>query len=974
MKRPFIKKKFRTAMLAGVSAMTLLSSAMPTFTPFRPVPVSAAETISVHNSGVDGAFEEMIQYKNADADHIAYQIDASRFNLKNADVDSFTSSGDTFRLGTSPLIWDMDQMQSFPSIPRGRAIYYAGEMPTAFLDKEDGTSVYHSRTIHPSGNCSIKWRDIVRGSDGRLYDLKMTVGIDDLTMFDWVWYYKVYNKDTYFYRIDDYADDIKRRNANATDDKLLSFPEWFPDYRDTYMPDYWHTEFWPRRTTLVYDWPAQSGAAYQSMVTSPVSGFGIHTNFTFQVLCPGSDTAAPEGKVLYGISDLDAWSYGKVKGGLNAYKYYAEGVNLNAGIHDTYVNAVNGLTIYNDNQTYCRDDVSGEATHEGWNTGLTFLGDSTGFSFSSSDSLHASSLFDLPKNNPYSITASATGMGTISPEGTTTYAENDFASYRIEASEGYIIESIAVDGHMIYRWDRDSAYTDTYHRLNLQKEGLSAGEHPARADFLFDRIVANHKIQVSFRIEEIEQRANITTTFAPQNGGTVDASLTGIKMGEERTIHYQPAVGWYIDQLRADGKTLDADEYPQSYTFTGISADHTLDVHFSNDPVLTLEQKVSNASKDDTADIQGMTVHYGTEMRYTATYKNTTNRSEDVVITAAIPSQTTLQTVDNKGSSGNGVIRWNIGKISPGTSGEVSFTVRVNDDATASSMESKFNADVTIAGSDVFHITSNTVSNHTPFCALTVADSEENNISGKTASLGQALKYRATLRNTSDVSKTFTIRSMIPEGSVYVASDGTYDKDKKEVTWSADLAPGGEKTVSLSVRAAKPGRYNAVFRVFCDSSLIDAVTAAYDIYVLHVDTFSSNSSKKLAGVGFLLKGSNGRYYHIDDSGQVTWVEESLASEQFSDENGKLTFSGIIPGKYTLMAKTVPTDYTPVDQALSVSVKEGSYEQTLQMPHKQIFQLPSAGGPGILLILIIAAALTVAGLLIGKKKKMPVSYE
>ena len=75
-----------------------------------------------------------------------------------------------------------------------------------------------------------------------------------------------------------------------------------------------------------------------------------------------------------------------------------------------------------------------------------------------------------------------------------------------------------------------------------------------------------------------------------------------------------------------------------------------------------------------------------------------------------------------------------------------------------------------------------------------------------------------------------------------------------------------------------------------------------------------------------------------------------------------------PGTYTLVEKTTPSGYTPVNQEITVSVEEGSYEQTVRMPHKSVIQLPSAGGPGILLILIIAAALTVAGVIIDRKRK------
>ena len=103
MKTKDLKKRLRKAALACISAMTLFSSILPGTVPFSPVPVSAAERISVHSTGVSGAYEEMIQYKDADAGHIVYQIDADRFNLKNADLSSFTSSNDNFKMGTSPV-------------------------------------------------------------------------------------------------------------------------------------------------------------------------------------------------------------------------------------------------------------------------------------------------------------------------------------------------------------------------------------------------------------------------------------------------------------------------------------------------------------------------------------------------------------------------------------------------------------------------------------------------------------------------------------------------------------------------------------------------------------------------------------------------------------------------------------------------------------------------------------------------------
>ena len=163
---------------------------------------------------------------------------------------------------------------------------------------------------------------------------------------------------------------------------------------------------------------------------------------------------------------------------------------------------------------------------------------------------------------------------------------------------------------------------------------------------------------------------------------------------------------------------------------------------------MTLHQKVSDATSG-ASDIHGTTVQPGAELKYTASYKNNTNRTA-----AAVPAQTSLISIGNSGSSDNGTIRWKVDKISPGAAGEVSFTVRVKDDAASSGIETKSKAEVTIAGSDIFLVTSNTVSNHTPACSLTISGAAGDD-SGKTVeALGQTMNYRISVRNTTDTSVT----------------------------------------------------------------------------------------------------------------------------------------------------------------------------------------------------------------------------
>jgi hypothetical protein len=63
--------------------------------------------------------------------------------------------------------------------------------------------------------------------------------------------------------------------------------------------------------------------------------------------------------------------------------------------------------------------------------------------------------------------------------------------------------------------------------------------------------------------------------------------------------------------------------------------------------------------------------------------------ASDVVLTAAVPSGTTFVSASNGGTESGGTITWQLGDLAPGSSGQVTFTLRVNTPTTVLSISSE---------------------------------------------------------------------------------------------------------------------------------------------------------------------------------------------------------------------------------------------------------------------------------------------
>ena len=152
-----------------------------------------------------------------------------------------------------------------------------------------------------------------------------------------------------------------------------------------------------------------------------------------------------------------------------------------------------------------------------------------------------------------------------------------------------------------------------------------------------------------------------------------------------------------------------------------------------------------------------------------------------------------------------------------------------------------------------------------------------------------------------------------------------------------------------------------------DNHTPDSETKVYE--AKFTVTKKDGSDKALAGAGFVIKNSAGKYYKLTTTttgegtaavttNVVSWVDSiDDATEYTSDANGAVTpFTGLANGTYTLVEKTVPTGYNGAAEKATVINNQGT-------------ELPSTGGIGTTIFYVVGGLLLIgaAVVLVARRK-------
>jgi hypothetical protein len=147
--------------------------------------------------------------------------------------------------------------------------------------------------------------------------------------------------------------------------------------------------------------------------------------------------------------------------------------------------------------------------------------------------------------NAYTISASASAGGSISPSGSVSVNHGASQSFSVTPNGGYHIDSVVVDG------------------ANLG----------AVASHDFTNVTAGHTIAAYFSVDAF------TITASASAGGSISPSgAVGVGSGANQSFTISPDAGYHVDSVVVDGANLGA---VASHSFNNVSANHAIHAWFS---------------------------------------------------------------------------------------------------------------------------------------------------------------------------------------------------------------------------------------------------------------------------------------------------------------------------------------------------------------------------------------------------------
>lgn len=173
----------------------------------------------------------------------------------------------------------------------------------------------------------------------------------------------------------------------------------------------------------------------------------------------------------------------------------------------------------------------------------------TSYTFTNVTANHTiSASFSQIPTTSYTITSTASTGGTISPSGAVSVSSGANQTFTVSANSGYQIANVLVDG-------------------------VSQG---AVSSYTFTNVTANHTISASF--SQVPSTTYTITASAGSNGSISPSGTVVVNSGANQTFTFTPNSGYQVAGVVVDGVSQGA---ISSYTFTNVTANHTISVNFS---------------------------------------------------------------------------------------------------------------------------------------------------------------------------------------------------------------------------------------------------------------------------------------------------------------------------------------------------------------------------------------------------------
>lgn len=155
------------------------------------------------------------------------------------------------------------------------------------------------------------------------------------------------------------------------------------------------------------------------------------------------------------------------------------------------------------------------------------------------------SFFSPAATVTHTITASAGANGSISPSGSVTVEQGASRTFTITPASHYHVANVTVDGSSV----------------------------GAVTSYTFNNVSGNHTISATFALDSYTVTASAGANGSISPSGTITAGY-----GSSCSFSITPAAGYHVSDVRVDGSSVGP---VQSYTFSGIAANHTISASFA---------------------------------------------------------------------------------------------------------------------------------------------------------------------------------------------------------------------------------------------------------------------------------------------------------------------------------------------------------------------------------------------------------
>ena len=151
------------------------------------------------------------------------------------------------------------------------------------------------------------------------------------------------------------------------------------------------------------------------------------------------------------------------------------------------------------------------------------------------------------------INATAGNGGSISPAGEVSVGAHSNATFTITAGEGYIISSVLVDNEEVLN---DNTVRTTY-------------------NYTFTNVTVSHTIAASF----VAAEPHYITANASAGGSISPSGRVEVAYNGSQTFEFTPDEGYSLANIVVDNGPATAEN--NTYTFTNVIADHTINANFA---------------------------------------------------------------------------------------------------------------------------------------------------------------------------------------------------------------------------------------------------------------------------------------------------------------------------------------------------------------------------------------------------------